>query len=278
METVHCRMAIEHLLTYLDQPDLHQAELNAALRHIAACRSCERRTGYLVRALNTPEEDTLTCRECEELLPEYYQAEIEGQAAGARWRPVARHLATCPHCSAAYATLTDLSALAFGERGASPPSYPPLDLSFLSEKKAESPQSMSLWRLDEWGRLLIQLSDELIHAWQPPAFAAAGLKQAETSARTLGQLSVQPHKDLEVTITAEQQRSDPVHCTITVQVNLPSRGGWPNLARTEVTLKRNQETLATHMTDAYGEAVFEKIATADLPQLSFEIAPREHDA
>lgn len=272
METVHCHMAIERLLTYLDQPDPHKTELNAALRHIATCRYCEQRVGYLVRALNTPDEDTLTCEECEERLPEYYQADIEGHAAGARWRPVARHLATCPHCSAAYATLTDLSTLAFGEQDALL-SYPPLDLSFLSkEKKTKPPQPEPLWRLDEWGRLIIQFSAELIRAWQPPAFAA-GLKKSETSPPTLGQFLVQTKEDLEVTITAERQRNDPTHCTMTVQVNIPSQGGWPNLADTEVTLKRDQEVLAIQFTDAYGEAIFEKVATIDLAQLAFEITP-----
>jgi hypothetical protein len=271
---MHCQMAIERLLTYLDQPDFHQTELNAALRHIATCRYCEQRVGYLVRALNTPDEDTLTCEECEELLPEYYQADIEGHTAGARWRPVARHLATCAHCSVAYATLIDLSTLAFGEHDV--PLSDPLDLSFLSkEKKTKLSQPEPLWWLDEWGHLIIQFSAELIRAWQPPTFAA-GLKKSETSPPTLGQFSMQTKEDFEVTITAERKRNDPTHCTMTVQVNIPSRGGWPNLAGTEVSLKRDQEILAMQITDAYGEAIFEKVAIADLAQLAFEIAPGQH--
>jgi hypothetical protein len=275
METVHCQMAIERLLTYLDQPDFHQTELDAALRHIAACRYCEQRVGYLVRALNTPDEDTLTCEECEELLPEYYQADIEGHAAEARWRPVARHLATCAHCSGAYTVLTDLSTLAFNEQDASL-SYPPLDLSFLGqEKKTKLSQPEPLWWLDEWGHLIIQFSAELIRAWQPPTFAA-GLKKSETSPSTLGQFSVQTKEDLEVTITAERQRNDPTYCTMTVQVNIPSRRGWPNLADTEVTLKQGEQLSTTHLTNAFGEVIFEGIATADLAKLSFEITPEQH--
>lgn len=274
METVYCQMAIQSLLTYLDQPDSPQSELDTALRHIAACSYCQRRVGYLARALNNPEQDTLTCGECEELLPEYYQAEIEGQASGARLRPVARHLATCPSCAAAYTTLLDLSALAFAEASGPPPDYPAFDLSFLREKKAQF-QPALITRLDEWGRLIIQFSAEFFRAWQPPPFVAAGLKRSETSSKTLSQFSGQLRDDLEISVTVEQERKEPAYCTITMQVNIPSRGGWPNLAGLEVTLQRDQEIIATQVTDAHGEVVFEKIGVADLDQLVYEITLEE---
>jgi hypothetical protein len=66
-------------------------------------------------------------------------------------------------------------------------------------------------------------------------------------------------------------RGDPTRCTVIVKVNIPSRGGWPNLAGTEVMLKRGELELDTQTTDAYGEAVFERIATDDLAHLIFEI-------
>jgi hypothetical protein len=80
-------------------------------------------------------------------------------------------------------------------------------------------------------------------------------------------------EDLEVTITAEEMQADPTRCTVIVKVNVPSRGGWPNLAGTEVMLKRGQLELDTQTSDAYGEVVFEGIATDDLAHLVFEIAP-----
>jgi len=56
-------------------------------------------------------------------------------------------------------------------------------------------------------------------------------------------------------------------------VNIPSRGDWPNQAGIEVTLKQDEQPRAVRVTDAYGEAIFEGIATADLAHLTLEIAP-----
>jgi len=206
METKECRMAINRLLVYLNQPDSSSAELEAALRHIGECSYCEHRIGYLTRALTITEEDSLTCRECEELLPEYFQADIEGQASGARWRAVAQHLTTCSHCAGAYASITDLTALALGEKGVDPPpGYVP-DLSFLDEKKQLAPE----WRLDELGRLLIQFSAEFIRAWQAPLYGAAGLKTSASLPGAAGPVTVKAHTDLETSVTIEPQRHDPI--------------------------------------------------------------------
>ena len=61
---------------------------------------------------------------------------------------------------------------------------------------------------------------------------------------------------------------------VIVEVSIPSRGGWPNLADTNVTLKRDDLELETQLTDAFGKAVFEGICTDDLAHLVFEIKPR----
>jgi hypothetical protein len=79
--------------------------------------------------------------------------------------------------------------------------------------------------------------------------------------------------DLQATITVEDMRADPAYCTVTVEADIPSRGGWPNLAGTEVMLKRGELELDTQRTDAHGEVVFEGIATDDLAHLVVEITP-----
>jgi hypothetical protein len=273
LQTTDCRAAIEHLLAYLENPNLHRAEADAAIGHISKCPHCESRVGHLIRALTTDEEDLLTCQEFQELLPDYLQAEAEGWTHERRWRPVAFHLETCPHCSAEYATLSDLIELAYGERGEEPPHYPTPDLSFLRPEPFKIP-----WRLDELvGCLIIEFSAELLRALQSPAYkpayARAGLK-SEKSSRTLCKLSLKEAvEDLEVAITAEETRDDPSRCIVIVEVNIPSRGGWPHLADTEVVLKRDKRELETQRTDAFGEAVFEGIATNDLAHLVFEITP-----
>jgi predicted SprT family Zn-dependent metalloprotease len=277
MQTTDCRVAIEHLLAYWENPDLHRAEAEAALGHIGKCPHCERRMGYLVRALTADEEDLMTCQECQDLLPEYLQAEAEGQTDEAQWHLMALHLETCPHCSAEYATLSELLELAHGERGEEPSRYPVPDLSFLRRAKNRPPQPVSIpWRLNELGHLIIEFSAEVLRAFQlpayQPAYAVAGLKAK--SPRTLCRISMKEAvEDTEVTITAEETRDDPTRCMVTVRVNIPSRGGWPNLAGTEVILKRDELQLDTQTADAYGEAVFEGIATDDLAHLVFEIVP-----
>ena len=278
MRTIDCDAAIEQLLAYLENPDLHRAQADAALSHVEKCPHCQNRIRHLVRALTADEEDSLTCEECQDLLPEYLEAEARGEAHKAQWRPVAYHLETCPHCSAERASLSELLELAHGERGEEPPRYPVPDLSFLRREQGKPRQPAGApWHLDELGRLIVEFSSELLRAFQvpayQPAYAAAGIKSKKPP-RTLCQLSLKEAvQDLEVTITAEEMRADPTRCTVTVEVNIPSRGGWPHLAGTEVMLKRGDLGLDTQTTDAYGEAVFEGIATKDLSHLVFEIMP-----
>jgi len=282
MQTADCQTAIEQLLTYLEDPDRPRAALDAVIRHIEGCSHCEHGVAHLVQALQTDEEDSLTCEACQVLFPDYFQAEMEGQANQDLWRPLILHLETCPHCSAEYATLTDLTALAYGERGEAPPDIPEPDLSFLGKKQAGDSQPVRIpWRLEELGRLVIQFSSELVQqAFQPPpdplAYAGAGLKSTQSTG-TLGQISLEEVEDLKVTLTAEKM-NDPRRCTVTVEVDIPSRGGWPNLANTEVTLKRSDVESETDLTDAYGQVIFDEIAIEELAQLVFEITVGEADA
>ena len=57
---------------------------------------------------------------------------------------------------------------------------------------------------------------------------------------------------------------------------IPSRGGWPHLAGTEVMLKKEEVTLDTRATNAFGQTTFKGIMAADLAKLSFEIMPKKN--
>ena len=158
MQMAECRKAMEQLWAYLENPDLYRAEAETAIRHVSLCPHCGRKMEHFIRALTIDEEDRLTCQECQALLPDYLQAERDGQAGGARWRPVVLHLEVCPHCSEEYATLSELLELAHGERGEEPPDYPVPDLSFLRQEKGRRLQSTGIpWHLDELGRLIIEI-------------------------------------------------------------------------------------------------------------------------
>jgi len=272
MDRPLCRAASERLSAYLEDPAHHRAEADAAIAHMRECPYCKSRLEQLAQALITDEEDQLTCQECLDLLPGYLQAESAGQAGEANWRPVAFHIETCPHCSEAFAALSDLAALAFGEQGQEPPAYPVPDLSFLRPKPPEPPW----WHLDELGRLIIELSAEVVRAFQPPLYqpAVATIRRKSSQPRkTLCQLSLEEIEGMEVSITAEEMEKDAALCTIVVEVNIPSRGGWPHLADTEVTIRRGEMHLDTQLTDAFGKVVFKGIATGDLARLTFEIQP-----
>jgi hypothetical protein len=274
MRETDCQVAVEQLLAHLEDPEQHRAEVDAAVRHLRDCPDCERRIGHLARALSSGEEDQLNCQECEEQLPDYLQAARDGQAGEVRWRRVAYHLETCPVCAATYAELSELAAFAFGERGAEPPSYPVPDVSFLhAGKTGSSPAPPIRWHLDDWGRLIIEFSAELLRAFQPPAYAPRSLK-SDKSSRVLYQVALNKAvEDLAVTITAEEDPDDPSQCTVTVEVDIPSRGGWPHLADTQVIIKRGEGKLETQATDPFGKAVFEGIAAADVEGLVVEIRP-----
>lgn len=273
MQTEACRTAISQLLAYMNNSKFQGDELQAAINHISGCAYCQTNLNHLEPTLSAEQEDTMTCRECEEQLSEYLQAEIEGRGGEGRWQALTFHVKTCPYCSNAYQELTQLLAFASGEQGTEPPAYPTPDLSFLSKKKTDAkPISRPAWHWDKWGRLVIQFSAELIDLFRSPAYAMPGLKKAD-SENILYQFYWQEkmEDDLEVSVTAEEVPGNPTYCTLTIEVNILSRGGWPHLADTEVTLKRDDLKLKTDLTDAFGYVVFEGIALEDLSRLIFEI-------
>lgn len=275
MRTVECRIAMQHLSAYAVDPRSEGAGLNLALDHIRHCPDCSRKIGYLVRALNTNAVDQLNCQVCQERLPEYVAATAPERATRGM-REVALHLALCPHCAAACDELVNLVAVAQGERGTAPLVYPELDLKFIDPKRH--------WRLERLGRisrLVVAFSDELLRSLElprQPDFAASGLKSeqpagskhpAPLNLRPLALIGEAPNRD--VTIAIEPARNDPAHCTIAVHVGIPSRGGWPNLRGTQVALRRGDVEIAGEVTDAHGNAVFERVAVDDLARLEFVI-------
>ena len=274
---IDCQTATERLLAHLNATtpqhteDL-QTDLQAAMDHIQHCPRCEGGLGILALALRSDVEDALTCTECEERLPEYVLAAQSGQESEARWQPVAVHLAGCPHCIEARAELELL--IEFQEAGPRPARTPAPDLAFL--RPARSEPAAAPWRLDGLGRLIVELTDELLGRLLPPArqptYALAGLKSAAPG--TLFELPIEaPEADLNVTIQAEGERAAPDRCTLSVQVEIPSRGGWPHLAGTEVTLRQSIGEPSQEWTDAYGEAVFEGVPIENLAGLVIEVVP-----
>lgn len=117
---------------------------------------------------------------------------------------------------------------------------------------------------------------------QPPALvpglARVKSGQADPPGETLLDVAIDDSSGdqaatITTTITVTTAPTDPTRCIMAVTVDIPSRGGWPNLADTAVTLKQGEDTLATEWTDEFGKVVFGPLERAVLPDLSLEIAP-----
>ena len=266
METVECRVAIQQVSTYVADTSSEGAGLVAALEHMRHCPHCSHRIGYLVQALNSGAVDQLSCQVCQERLPEYATDVAAGQAGG-KWRAIALHLALCPHCAAEYDELMELLAQAQGEQGAEPSSYPVLDMSFLN------PTTSRPWRMEGIGRLVIEFTSELLAGLRMsgPALTPVGLKTDALATELRPFTLIGEVEDEDVTITIEPARGESARCTVIVQVDIPSRGGWPNLGGTLVILRRGAVTLGSQMTDDLGNAVFERVAADGLAELVFVI-------
>jgi len=118
-------------------------------------------------------------------------------------------------------------------------------------------------------RIVIRLSHEIKRALEsPPKPAAAGLRGG------IGQVVIKDAgDDLAVTVEIQPIPAAPARCLIRVEADIPSRGGWPNLSGTRVTLKRDEHELETRETDPFGEVVFGEIAIDDLPNLTIVVQP-----
>ena len=121
------------------------------------------------------------------------------------------------------------------------------------------------------GRLVIQFSADLLSALQPPALQPGYLKGNAPS--SLSYALTDQIDDLNVRIHVEASRRDPQTATLEVEVDIPSHGGWPNLAGSAVILRRGPDELIDEQeTDAFGKVSFEDVRAEDLPLLVFEIA------
>jgi len=239
----------------------------------------------VVESIITAEIEPGFCEPHRPFISDYVETELDGQDAESLFPELAEHLEICPDCYEEYEDLRQTLDLERQGRLKKPPRPAQFDFSFLKEIQPEpqprdsteappkGPTKPFWW--DEPGRLIIQFSAELVGTWQPPApqLAYAPVK-SDKSSRILCQLPLKEvGNDLEVEITAEEMRDDPTLCTVIVEVNIPSRGGWPNLAGTEVMLKRGELEMEAQLTDAFGEVAFEGIRIGDLAHLVFEITP-----
>ena len=162
------------------------------------------------------------------------------------------------------------------------PAYPTFAEQLQRTRSAEGTNIAMNWReqkglrwkqLVETGQLIIELLSTAVGnaaTSTPPPFTGA-LRSDRSSPPLLEVTLVHPDNDLEVSIKATAKKSDPRHCTVTVGVDIPSRGGWPHLGGTQVTLNRPGASPERHITDAFGNASFGEVPIETLLKVSFEI-------
>jgi len=212
------------------------------------------------------------CQACQAGLAAFVDAEVDGQPATSLFPVVAGHLATCAACRQEHADLRSLLGLERQGQLEQPPAPIEFDFSYLAigPFSGERSNRSAGWRLDALGRLVIQFSADLLRALQPPALQLGYLKgdaQPSLSYALANQID-----DLNVHIHVDPARRDPQRAIIEVDVEIPSRGGWPNLAGSVVTLRRGDDLLDEQETDPFGKVVFGDVPAEDLPALVFEIA------
>ena len=268
MHTSECDRVVALLETRPNQGEPAAGELAGALDHINTCPHCQQRLGFLMRALAGEREDSLPCEECQAQLPDYAQALADGQAGAPAWADIALHLRVCPICAAQQAELAGLLAFAHGEAGAEPPAYP-------GPQPAPARAALPGVLLDRLGQLVIAFSEQLLGAFQAAPSLAEGPVRSASEPEQRRQLVIdQPAEDRLVTISAEPKRGASDRWVITVRVEIPSLGGWPNLAGSQVLVQVAGATLASQLTDSLGNAVFDDIPGDALLRLVLVITPR----
>ena len=214
------------------------------------------------------------------LLLDYITAELNGHAAAALFPDVCAHLQQSPECWQEYVEIKQLLLLERTGQFVEPAAAGVFDFSFLTaavaqEKESKPLSAASAWRLDAVGHLIVEFSAELLRMLQQfPSQPAYAFERAEEGAQIRYQLTLQEGlDDLQVTVTVRDTPAKPDQYMLVVETDIPSRGGWPHLGDTEVTLKGGNETLAQQYTDAFGRAAFSSVPAGDLAHLIIEIAP-----
>lgn len=257
MRAPECQAAIDRLAAHLAGGDHELAALEPALAHVGSCARCRAGLRFLAQALTRPATDRLTCDECVAELPWLLSSE---SPPSPRRRRITTHLATCPHCAAIYAELVTMDDHAWDDPQIPAPAPRPR-LAFLRREPEPPP-----WRYQP-GRLQIQLAALFGPLAHTPAAPAGVRAQAPAGTARELRLPETVAADLRVTVTCQPMLDRPDRCAIVIRVEIPSRGGWPHLKGTRVTLQRGEAPLGELETDAFGTVVFPNLAVADLAEL-----------
>jgi hypothetical protein len=263
-----CEQVIGQLQEHLRPGGVPQTPLHELLQHVLGCARCRRSAGDLAAALRLDAEDTLSCAEVGPRLPEFSLAD----QLDAAWADLRLHLAVCGHCAAEYLELLALERLAEEDSLPAPQLAWKPRLDFLPHHQQVARPT---WRFDELGRLIVAFSREVLAVMlaDAPAPPALAVKTAPHT-RPVGRLTLGgAPENLETTITIDEREDEPESCTLTVEVRIPSRGGWPNLAGSEVRVAIPGRDELVRLTDAFGRVAITPVTRDEIASLTLTIVP-----
>ena len=147
-----CEEAIRTWIAAIEAERPNPADAAAAAQKAARCLDDAPQMTQFRRALQSEQEDSLSCEECQVQLPDLIYAQIESTQAQGK-NPVSpnnqnvlAHLALCPHCATAYAEVTEM--LLASEMDAVPTAavYPAFEVPLARPKNAMPPPAV--WGMD----------------------------------------------------------------------------------------------------------------------------------
>ncbi|MFZ4656997.1 MAG: hypothetical protein ACOYNY_08300 [Caldilineaceae bacterium] len=222
------------------------------------------------------EEETI-CHTNQAQIASYIDAELRGEPVAERYPALYEQIATCDTCRAIYAEGKALIILTATDQWVLPPVAGQFDFAYLATATAGGPKPPAQteavsWRLDALGRLIVALSVDFIRSLQPLTLQPAHLKARgnqplfELTSPALGD-------EQQVTLVAKPMRGEANRYSVIVTVDIPSRGGWPHLAGTEVIFKAGEQVLKRETTDPFGKASLTGLDQETLGQLVVEVSP-----
>lgn len=232
------------------------------------------------------------CHSNQEEIVAYIEAEQDGLNASVQFPEIHAQIHSCRSCYRVYEELQELLEMARAETLVEPPlaadfvlpvqdevasdGHVIVERAGASQTSGQSVQQRDthsvLWTFNEIGQMIAAFSIDLLQSFQP----SPQLNYLKAPMRELFSLqSPEIAADLNITIAAHTKRRDPEQCTLTVTADIPSRGGWPNLGGTAITLLLDAEKVATEVTDAFGTVIFDGIACTALAQAQVLVQPEK---
>jgi hypothetical protein len=196
-------------------------------------------------------------------LPAYAASIILGDDPESVYPHVARHLAGCSTCRAELGEIVALATPLY-HREPVPAATPAFNLSFLTAQQG-APEPQRHWWYDQLGRLVIQLSQDLLRSLIPPAAAIA----TRGDSIPQHQLRVESPQGIRVTIEVLVAPDDAAHATIQVVVDQLAKDPLDQPSVT-VTLRASAQTWSV-TTDPIGVATFHGIPIATLPEIQVTV-------